>query len=174
LDWNIGGVLVKSITAHQDWSDEFQNPADGTSIGLFDRIRTADSETFTQELNVSGSTGRVDWIAGLYYMDEERSSRLFFDFPIPALFPLPVPIQIDAQEPQYDTESKSAFIDVTWSVTDDFRLGAGKIKWKATPLSSALSFPTAQCPFSRLVEPTYLSKSGTNLRTQSGVQWNTI
>ena len=125
LDWNIGGVLVKSITAHQDWSDEFQNPADGTSIGLFDRIRTADSETFTQELNVSGSTGRVDWIAGLYYMDEERSSRLFFDFPIPALFPLPVPIQIDAQEPQYDTESKSAFIDVTWSVTDDFRLGAG-------------------------------------------------
>ena len=102
LDWNIGGVLVKSITAHQDWSDEFQNPADGTSIGLFDRIRTADSETFTQELNVSGSTGRVDWIAGLYYMDEERSSRLFFDFPIPALFPLPVPIQIDAQEPQYD------------------------------------------------------------------------
>lgn len=125
LDWNIGGLLVKSITAHQDWSDDFNNPADGTSIGLFDRMRKTDSETFTQELNISGSTGNVDWIAGLYYMDEERSSRLFFDFPIPALFPIGVPIQIDAQEPQYDTESKSAFVDATWSVTEDLRLGAG-------------------------------------------------
>ena len=125
LDWNIGGLLLKSISAYQDWSDEFSNPADGTSIGLFDRLRTAENKTFTQELNISGSTGKLDWIAGLYYMDDERSSRLFFDFPIPALFPLPVPIQIDAQEPLFDTESKSVFADVTWSVSDDLRLGAG-------------------------------------------------
>jgi iron complex outermembrane receptor protein len=125
LDWDIGDISFKSITALQDWSDEFINPADGTSLGLFNRLRTAETETFTQEVTLTGTHGDFEWVAGGYYMDDERSSRLFFDFPVPALFPLPVPIQLDIQEPFYDTESKAAFVDVTWSVSDRVRLGAG-------------------------------------------------
>lgn len=125
LNWEIGEINVKSITAFQDWADEFINPADGTSLGLFNRLRTADTETFTQEIVVSGTHGDFEWVAGAYYMDDERSSRLFFDFPVPALFPVPVPIQLDIAEPFFDTESKSVFADVTWSVSDSVRLGAG-------------------------------------------------
>ena len=58
-------------------------------------------------------------------MDDERSSLLFFDFPVPALIPLPFPIQLDIDEPYFNTESKSAFVDVTWSVSDRIRVGAG-------------------------------------------------
>ena len=125
LNWDIGTINVKSITAFQDWADEFINPADGTSLGLFNRLRPADTETFTQEVTVSGTHGQFEWVAGVYYMDDERSSRLFFDFPVPALFPVPVPIQLDIQEPFFETESKAAFVDVTWSVSDRVRLGAG-------------------------------------------------
>ena len=125
LNWDIGTINVKSITAIQDWADEFINPADGTSLGLFNRLRPADTETFTQEVTVSGTHGRFEWVAGVYYMDDERSSRLFFDFPVPALFPVPVAIQLDIQEPFFETESKAAFVDVTWSVSDRVRLGAG-------------------------------------------------
>ena len=125
LNWDIGAISVKSITAFQDWDDEFINPADGTSLGLFNRLRPAETETFTQEMTVSGTHGSFEWVTGLYYMDDERTSRLFFDFPVPALFPVPVAIQLDIQEPFFETESKSAFVDVTWSVSDRVRLGAG-------------------------------------------------
>ena len=125
FDWDILGINVKSITAYQDWADEFINPADGTSIGLFDRLAVSENKTFTQEINVSGTVGDFAWIAGIYYMDDERSSLLFFDFPVPALIPLPVPIQLDIDEPYFNTESKSAFVDVTWSVSDRIRVGAG-------------------------------------------------
>ena len=125
LNWDIGTINVKSITAFQDWSDEFINPADGTSLGLFNRLRPADNETFTQEVTVSGTHGQFEWVTGVYYMDAKHSSRLFFDFPVPALFPVPAAIQLDIQEPFYDTESKAAFVDVTWSVSDRVRLGAG-------------------------------------------------
>ncbi len=125
LNWDIGDMNLKSITAYQDWSDEFLNPADGTSLGLFDRLYTAQNETLTQEINLSGTNGSLDWIVGVYYMDDEKESRLFFDFPAPALFPLPVPIQLDIDQPFFNTESKSAFVDVTWSVSDRVRLGAG-------------------------------------------------
>ncbi len=125
FEWDIAGIHVKSITAQQNWADEFINPADGTSAGLFDRLSTAENETFTQEINVSGTNGNLEWIAGIYYMDDERSSRLFFDFPIPALIPLPFPIQLDINEPYFDTESKSAFVDFTYAISDRVRIGAG-------------------------------------------------
>ena len=125
LDWDIGEINVKSITAYQNWADEFQNPADGTSIGLFNRLHSAENETLTQEINVSGTYGDLEWIAGLYYMDDDKESLLFFDFPIPGLIPVGVPIQLDFQEPFFDTESRSVFIDMTYSLTDRVRLGAG-------------------------------------------------
>lgn len=125
LDWDLGDIQVKSVTAYQDWEDEFNNPADSTNIGLFNRITFARNETFTQELNVSGTHGNFDWIAGFYYMDDDRSFRLFFDFPVPALIPLGVPIQLDFDTSLNETESTSFFADATYSISDRSRVGLG-------------------------------------------------
>ena len=125
LDWDIGDIRIKSITAQQDFDNYFFTSADATSIGLFQRLADQETETFTQEITVSGTNGNVDWVAGLYYMDDERANFSFFDFPIPALIPLPFPIQLDIREPLYETESRSAFFDLTWSVSDRLRIGAG-------------------------------------------------
>ena len=125
LDWDVGGIHVRSITAQQDFYNEFFTSADATSAGLFQRLATQENETFTQEITLSGTNGNVEWVAGLYYMDDDRSSFSFFDFPIPALIPSPFPIQLDIREPFYDTESRSAFFDLTWSVSDRLRIGAG-------------------------------------------------
>ena len=125
LDWNVGDISIKSITAQQDFDNYFFTSADATSIGLFQRMADEETKTFTQEITVSGASGDVEWVTGLYYMDDERANFSFFDFPIPALIPLPFPIQIDIREPYYDTESRSAFLDFTWAVSDRLRLGAG-------------------------------------------------
>ena len=158
FDWDIAGVTVKSITAYQDWSDEFINPADGTSIGLFDRLHVAVHETFTQELNVSGTIGNFAWIGGLYYMDDDQSSLLFFDFPVPALFPLPVPIQLNIDEPYFNTESRSAFVDVTWSVSERIRIGAGirrtlEDKVQGHAFTILAKFPGGPVPFFQVCGP---------------------
>ena len=125
LNMDLGDIQVKSITAYQDWADEFNNPLDSTNIGLFNRITTSRNETFTQELNFSGTNGNFDWIAGFYYMDDDRSLRLFFDFPVPALVPLGVPIQLDFDTSLYETESTSLFADATYSFSDRLRVGFG-------------------------------------------------
>ncbi len=125
LNLDLGNIQLKSITAYQDWADEFNNPLDSTSIGLFNRLTTSRNKTFTQEFNLSGTNGDFDWIAGFYYMDDDRTHRLFFDFPIPGLIPVGVPIQLDFTTPLYETESTSFFADTTYALSDRARVGLG-------------------------------------------------
>ena len=164
LNWDVGGISVKSITAYQDWADSFLGPADATSIGLFDRLSVAENETFTQEINVSATSGNLDWIVGIYYMDDERSSILFFDFPIPALVPLPVPIQLDFKEPYYNTESRAAFVDGTYAVTDRLRIGAGmrrtvEEKEEGHTITFLAKFPGGPVPFFQRCGPTLFEQA---------------
>ena len=164
LNWDVAGISVKSITAYQDWTDSFLGPADATSIGLFDRLSVAENETFTQEINVSATSGNLDWIVGIYYMDDERSSILFFDFPIPALVPLPVPIQLDFKEPYYNTKSRAAFVDGTYAVTDRLRIGAGmrrtvEEKEEGHTITFLAKFPGGPVPFFQRCGPTLFEQA---------------
>jgi iron complex outermembrane receptor protein len=81
------------------------------------------TDTFTQEINISGGNDKLNWIAGMYYMDDKKSRDFIINLPIPAFFPMPGRFEIFQQ--QNDTESKSAFFDMTYSVSEDMRLGVG-------------------------------------------------
>ena len=124
LNWELdNGMMVKSITGSQDWDDMFEGPADGSSVGLFQRYMRTWTETFTQEINISGGDDKLSWIAGMFYMDDQRSRDFIINLPIPAFFPMPGRFEILQQ--QNDTESTSAFFDMTYSVSEDVRLGLG-------------------------------------------------
>jgi iron complex outermembrane receptor protein len=124
LNWELdNGMTIKSITANQNWDDEFEGPADGSSVGLFQRYMKTWTDTFTQEINISGGDDKLNWIAGVFYMDDQKSRDFIINLPIPAFFPLPGRFEILQQ--QNDVESKSAFFDMTYSVSEDIRLGVG-------------------------------------------------
>ena len=124
LNWELdNGMTIKSITANQNWDDEFEGPADGSSVGLFQRYMKTWTDTFTQEINISGGNDKLNWIAGMFYMDDKKSRDFIINLPIPAFFPMPGRFEIFQQ--QNDTESKSAFFDMTYSVSEDIRLGVG-------------------------------------------------
>ncbi len=126
LDWKMESMSVKSITAFQDWYDYFDGAADGSSVGAFQRFRSIDSQTFTQELNVSGQSGDLSWISGIFYMDDQRAQELVISLPgaILANF-IPFPAQFQFSQPTYDTKSLGIFVDATYALSDSLRVGFG-------------------------------------------------
>ena len=73
--WAAGGHTIRSITAYRDWQNDsldqsvIRMPAD-----LVPSDQYYDAETFSQELQVlSPEGGRIEYVLGLYYYDEEYS-----------------------------------------------------------------------------------------------------
>lgn len=79
LDWEIGDVKLKSITAYRDLAWKGLTDEDGTNLHLFHDDREQDGETWSQEFNLSGSSfgGRLDWLVGAYYYHDDASAELF-------------------------------------------------------------------------------------------------
>ena len=66
----LGNVQLKSITAYRemDWDDLLD--IDGSPIDAFHSGRGIDYEQTSQELQIVGSTERVNYVLGYYYFDE--------------------------------------------------------------------------------------------------------
>jgi len=71
MTWDLGSAQLTSITARRDldWRDQLD--IDGTNMDLFHSARYASYEQFSQELQLSGSTEDMNYVAGLYYFTEE-------------------------------------------------------------------------------------------------------
>ena len=87
LDWDIGGLNLRSITGFYtvDWHSAGDN--DNTDIQFTNTPNyEQDSDQFTQEFVLSGSADTIDWLAGIYYLQEEVEQKVTIDF-APALNP---------------------------------------------------------------------------------------
>jgi iron complex outermembrane recepter protein len=74
-------ISVRSITATSEQTLSGQRDIDGTSVPFFTNTRDEDMEEFSQELTLLGSTGKLDWIVGLYHYDSESNHLGRFDIP---------------------------------------------------------------------------------------------
>lgn len=79
LNWNtpwFDGATLTSITAFRDWQtiNAIDFDFSGADI-IYRRNQYDDSstafETFSQELRLTGSTDRLDWMVGMFYSDED-------------------------------------------------------------------------------------------------------
>lgn len=79
LDWRtpwFGGATLTSITAQRDWRSVNGLDFDFTSADLLYRDAKDDEslsafDTFSQEIRLTGSSDRFDWMVGLFYADEK-------------------------------------------------------------------------------------------------------
>ena len=81
-EFDFGDFDLTSITAYRD---SFLNqPFSDVDFGGADLIgnqpTSTDIQTFTQELRISGSTDKTDWVAGIFYFDEDIDYRNGLDF----------------------------------------------------------------------------------------------
>ena len=117
------GTLT-SITANQEFNDQFNLDRDGTAGLYLDTFDISETDTFTQEINLNIERDAMSLVFGLFYMDDETSRHTHFDNPQPILG-FPVPSTFDFKHDKMDTESEAFFADGTFDLSDTTRLSLG-------------------------------------------------
>ena len=92
--------LIKSISSHQNYFNEFSMDRDATAVNLYDTFDTSSTKTITQEFNWS------------------------FDLPLP-IFGFPVPGKLEWDHKAIDTLSKAIFIDATLDLDQKTEISMG-------------------------------------------------
>ena len=118
LNWNIGDLKLRSTTGYFSLEEHLSLDSDH-SDAAFQNIpfRTLDSDLFSQEFILSGSAGAVDWLTGVYYLNEESHGTVHVE-----LFGGALNVLFDDTQ---ETTSGSAFAQGTWNINDRTRLTAG-------------------------------------------------
>jgi iron complex outermembrane receptor protein len=77
VNWDLGTTTLRSISSYRGSDVSLSYDTDASPASLFEQISDRDLKQFSQELQLSGQTfnQRLDWIAGIYYLDEDA-----FDF----------------------------------------------------------------------------------------------
>ncbi len=122
IDTELG--TLTSITAKQEFYDQFNLDRDGSAGAYLDTFDISETETFTQELNFNIERDTMSLVFGLFYMDDETSRHTHFDNPQPILG-FPVPSMFDFKHDKMDTESEAYFADGTFDINDTTRLSLG-------------------------------------------------
>ena len=79
VDWDspwFGGATLTSVTGYRDWQSINGIDFDFTTADLLYRDPTEQDnstafETFSQEMRLTGTSGRLDWLLGAFYSDED-------------------------------------------------------------------------------------------------------
>jgi iron complex outermembrane receptor protein len=126
FSWDVGPARLKSITGY--YHSKYMNDYDGDGTNLdFVPVRDwAKSDSLSQEFNLSGDSGPVEWLAGLYYLHDKFTLNQRFDFPIgfpPFFLPPSTFLTIDATP--YKTKAYAAFADGSVHLNEKLKLLAG-------------------------------------------------
>ena len=79
--WKYGDFTIKSITAYRSLNvDANTNYAGVLYFNGLNDASVIDQSQFSQELQLIGGSDRFEWVAGLYYLDEEVSKNLMDSF----------------------------------------------------------------------------------------------
>ena len=70
LEWDLGGMTLKSITAYRDMEHFSASDFDGSAYTFYDQFFDTDQDQFSQEFQLAGETDKLTWLLGAYYYDE--------------------------------------------------------------------------------------------------------
>jgi len=116
LTYDLGAFQIKSISAYRDVESDFaRNFFSAPFIG--DTVDSYEQDQFTQELQLLGELwdGRVDYVAGLFYLEEEGTNDNLVDTPIGNL----------GSGGSVDNESLAFFAQANTSITDKLEVTTG-------------------------------------------------
>jgi iron complex outermembrane receptor protein len=75
VEWHLDSMTFKSITAYRDLDSAWGSDTDLSPMTIVESTIRTEQDQFTQEFTLQGLAGRLDWLAGLYYFEEEASGN---------------------------------------------------------------------------------------------------
>lgn len=119
LEWQVNDSnTLKSITSYRDLHNDDSVDLDGTPLNISTANRISDFDQRSEELQWVGHTGRLDYVAGLYYYKDDgytwNPHRFFFG--------------TDSSEYGFGTKAKAAYAQLDYGLTDALTLTAG-LRW---------------------------------------------
>jgi iron complex outermembrane receptor protein len=142
VDWTVGGLKLTSITAYR-WENDFEHKDEDYIPIYFAYSDTPQSDRqFTEEIRASGSWGKVDYVGGLFILNNRTASRstiplsgdylnlvglspdLFTSFGLPATDSTGGAV-FQAITDLRKTESVALFGSADYHVTDRFKVTVG-------------------------------------------------
>ena len=116
LSWNISDSLAfKSITAFRDLDSEFSRDGDHSPFVVSQFFDSLEQQQFTQEFQILGSSDKYDWIAGLYYFEEDGNNINLLDFTVSSF----------RSGGQFDNTAIAAYGQLTYNLTEQLSLTLG-------------------------------------------------
>ncbi|MFC4313849.1 TonB-dependent receptor [Steroidobacter flavus] len=125
-------VSIKNIVGYRTVEDELRDDVDGTESALFPQERNDRGHQVSEEFQLLGTTGRLDWIAGLFYFREKGRTQA--ESYAGAVDPGPIePVHVeDYVGPAYsitdvagENKSYAGFVQGTYELVDGLKLTAG-------------------------------------------------
>jgi len=117
-------VTLKSVTSYRDLNNRFGYDMDAVPAELVERIAERDIRVFTEELQVSGSTDTLNWIAGVFYLNE-KVTAFQENFRMVNAATGNVGISGSQLVDPHKTESYAVFAQATYQLSDQWGITAG-------------------------------------------------
>ncbi|MCX2973384.1 TonB-dependent receptor [Halieaceae bacterium IMCC8485] len=127
VEYMFGDHSIKSVTGYVDYQFDNYLDSDYGPLEFLGRGRDETHKQFTQEFLLSSPTGETfEYLAGLYYQDEELSHDRYTDAILSAAGIGTGSLDASGLG-QFDQDSStwSAFTQLTWNLGDSFRLIGG-------------------------------------------------
>ena len=129
VDWNINDTFdLRSITAVQQWEELRNSDVDLTNGNLVRSTVYTDSDTLSQELNLTFNLDNASGVVGLFYFDDEVTGSNFLPFENGGFFGGTVFLGETASRSAWDpyqSDSLAIYADLNYDVTEDLSLILG-------------------------------------------------
>jgi iron complex outermembrane recepter protein len=119
LEWQLTDAMrLKSVTGYRRFWNRFGRDSDGSPLPVDHTYDDSRHRQFTQEIQLTGTAGQLDWAAGAFYYDAFDSNQ-GFGFLYSSIIS-----QLDAFDRQ-DTTNWALFTQGTYRASDKLSLIAG-------------------------------------------------
>jgi len=134
-----GGAAFKSISAYRHSDFLIKTDFDATSAALTEVYYYENSRQYSQELQISGTTGRLQYIVGAYYFDEKISGGNFVPLNLQLFGGPDTFVQGFLGEGGIRTKAAAAFGQLDYDITDQLTLSlGGRYSWEKHKVSDQL------------------------------------
>tara|TARA_R110001599_G_scaffold222763_2_gene421952 strand:- start:15826 stop:18030 length:2205 start_codon:yes stop_codon:yes gene_type:complete len=117
--WQVNDTLeFKSITGYRETEALFGRDGDNSALNYSGDIHDQDHDQFSQELQLVGTNGALEWVGGLYYFTED--TRDLTDLII--IQGLGTSVSFDNRQ---ETSSYAAYAQVSYAVSEQLDVFAG-------------------------------------------------